>query len=143
MNKRFSAGGVVIGPDNKIIVVSQNEDSWSLPKGGIDPGETAEQAAIREIYEESGVTQVDIIETLGSYERPRIGKGGVGDAKTEMKHITMFLCKTDQIELMPIDKENPEAIWLDVDEVADKLTHKKDKEFFESSISIINKYLAT
>ena len=126
------AGGVVVGPGNKIVVVNRNNDSWSLPKGHLDSGENEEDAAVREIFEESGIQDVRVIEKLGEYERPRIGKGGVGDDLTQIKHITMFLCITNQENLAPIDPENPEAQWLSVQDVSDKLTHQKDKEFFQS-----------
>jgi len=66
---------------------------------------------------------------LGSYERYRIGKDG-GEDKTELKKIFIFLFKTDQLALKPIDPENPEARWVDKDKVADLLSHPKDKEFF-------------
>lgn len=138
----YSAGAVVIGPDNKILVVNQNGNSWSLPKGHLDPGEDETQAAIREIQEESGVQEVSIIDTLGSYERGRIGKDGKNERLDQMKHITMFLAITNQRELAPIDPENPEAEWLSISEVADRLTHPKDKEFFVQMTSKILKYLA-
>lgn len=130
----YSAGGVVVGPGNKILVVNQNGDSWSLPKGHLDSGEDEESAATREIFEESGIQDVHIIEKLGEYKRGRIGKGGIGENLEQMKHITMFLCVTNQEELKPIDPENPSAEWLNVQDVADKLTHPKDKEFFRSII---------
>lgn len=129
---RLSAGGVVIGPDGKVIVVNQNGDSWSLPKGHVDEGETALQAAKREIHEESGVTELELVKKLGEYERPRISKGGQGDDATEIKRIAMFLFTTTQQDLEPIDPGNPRAEWLGVDQVADRLTHQKDKEFYES-----------
>ena len=72
-NKTYCAGGVVINPDFGIVVVNQNYDSWSLPKGHVDPGETILEAAKREIYEESGVKQLDYIRELGCYERFKIG----------------------------------------------------------------------
>lgn len=137
----YSAGGVVIGPGNKIAVVSQR-DSWSLPKGHLDPGEDAEQAATREIHEETGIQDVKIIEKLGEYERPRIARGGVGDIPDQIKHITVFLCITNQAELAPIDPENPEAQWLAIHEVADKLTHPKDAEFFSSIIPRLLRFIA-
>ena len=48
-------GGVVLNINNQILIVNQNHDSWSLPKGHIDDGETKLEAAIREIYEETGI----------------------------------------------------------------------------------------
>ena len=131
-NMFYSAGGVVVGPGNKILVVNQNGNSWSLPKGHLDSGEDAEQAAVREIYEEAGIQDVKVIEELGQYERARIGKDGIGEVPDQPKHITIFLCVTNQENLKPIDPENPAAEWLSVQEVSDRLTHPKDKEFFIS-----------
>ena len=42
-----SAGGVVLNINKDVLIVNQNYDSWSLPKGHIDPGETAFEAAKR------------------------------------------------------------------------------------------------
>jgi ADP-ribose pyrophosphatase YjhB (NUDIX family) len=130
MKKTVSAGGVVLNPDGDVLAVNQNGDSWSLPKGHIDPGETARQAAEREIAEESGITQVQFVRELGTYERPRIGISGQGDDPSETKTIIMFLFRTDQTALAPTDPHNPEARWVRPDGVADLLTHSKDKAFF-------------
>lgn len=131
-NVTESAGGVVLNPLNEVAVVSQRGDSWSLPKGHIDPGETAQQAAEREIIEETGITQLALIRELGSYERYKIGKGGEGEDTGELKRIRMFFYKTLQQALQPRDAHNPEARWVPIEEVAGLLTHPKDKEFFES-----------
>jgi len=134
MQKTQTAGGVVIGNNNRILLVSQRNNVWSLPKGHIDPGENELQAAIREIYEESGVKELNLIKKLGEYSRYKIAKNN-GDDKSELKTIHIYLFKTSQIKLKPIDPDNPEAIWVEKDKVVDCLTHKKDKEFF---LSIIN-----
>ncbi len=126
-----SSGGIVINPKGLILVVNQNGNSWSLPKGHIDPGETPLDAAKREIYEESGVQKLQLIRELGSYERPKIGLRG-GDDTSEIKRITLFLFKTTQTVLRPVDPDNPEARWVEATQVADLLTHAKDKEFFLS-----------
>ena len=124
-----SGGGVVVGPDGRILVVNQNGNSWSLPKGHIDPGEDAFTAAKREIYEEAGVVELHYIRSLGSYERFRIGRHGSED-RSAWKKITMFLFQTTQVALHPQDSENPEVRWVPREHVADLLTHPKDKEFF-------------
>ena len=134
MKKTFSAGGVVLNKEGLVLVVSQNGNSWSLPKGHIDEGEDKFQAAIREIYEESGISELKLIKEFDSYERYRIGLDG-GEDKSELKVIFMFLFKTNQEELKPLDPANPEALWVKKGEAAELLTHKKDKEFF---LSIIN-----
>ena len=138
-----SAGGVVVGPDGRIVIVNQNNDSWSLPKGHLDPGESAELAAKREIYEEAGIAQLELIKELGTYIRPQIGKGGHGDHPTRMKKITLFLFTTNQKALRPIDPANPKAKWVEVDEVTGYLTHRLDIKFFESIIPDITSFLRT
>jgi ADP-ribose pyrophosphatase YjhB (NUDIX family) len=129
MRKTASGGGVVFNRNGQVLVVNQNGNSWSLPKGHIDPGEDAMAAAGREIKEESGITQLKFVKDLSSYERYQIGLDGK-ENKDELKTIHMFLFTTDQMQLAPEDPENPEARWVDVDKVAEILTHPKDKQFF-------------
>ncbi|MBI3591544.1 MAG: NUDIX domain-containing protein [Candidatus Melainabacteria bacterium] len=126
-----TAGGVVVNEKGLVLVVNQNNNSWSLPKGHVDEGETKLEAAVREIYEESGVRNLEFIKELGNYERFRIGLDG-GEDKSELKKIYMFLFKTKQEALKPLDPTNPEARWIKKEKVAELLTHKKDKEFFLS-----------
>jgi len=129
MRKTRSAGGVVTNDADEVLVVSQQGTSWSLPKGHIDAGEDALAAARREIYEESGVRDLELIRELGSYERYKIGVNG-GDDRSERKVITMFLFRTREKLLKPVDRDNPEARWVERSKVALLLTHERDKEFF-------------
>jgi ADP-ribose pyrophosphatase YjhB (NUDIX family) len=131
-----SAGGVVLNRAGQVLVVNQKGTSWSLPKGHIDGAETPLEAAKREIEEESGITELELVKELGAYQRHRIGKDG-GDDLSELKTISMFLFKTGQRELRPKDIENPEARWMERGQVAGILTHKKDKEFFTRIIKEI------
>jgi ADP-ribose pyrophosphatase YjhB (NUDIX family) len=130
MHKTQTAGAVVIGPEGRVLVVNQHGNAWSLPKGHVDPGETLEETAKREVKEESGVSQLEFIKKLGTYERYRIGKDGIGEDTSSLKEITFFLCTSSQKELKPEDPENPEARWVEIEEVEELLTHPKDKAFF-------------
>src|SRR3989338_4578644 len=118
MKKTESAGGIVVNPKGEVLVVSQQGGSWSLPKGHIDKGEDALAAAKREIYEESGIKQLILVRPLGFYERHRIGLWQPEDA-SELKKIHMFLFRTSQMELKPIDLKNPEARWIEKEKVAE------------------------
>jgi len=70
------------------------------------------------------------VKELESYRRYKIGKGGRGEDRSELKTITMFLFKTKTGELKPIDPHNPEARWVAKEKVAHILTHPEDKRFF-------------
>ena len=54
----FSAGGVVLDDRGQVLLIRardlRNRPVWTLPKGTLDPGETTEQAALREVCEETG-----------------------------------------------------------------------------------------
>ena len=128
---------MVINEDRKVLVVSQRGTSWSLPKGHIDRGEDALEAAKREIYEESGIRDLELIGELGSYERYKIGMHG-GEDRSELKRITMFLFQTREKDLKPVDPDNPEARWVDPSGVAALLTHEKDKAFYRGVQGILS-----
>src|SRR4030042_5377573 len=99
-----SAGGIVLNDKGEVLVVNQWSRSWSLPKGHINDGEDMVVAAKREIYEESGIKEenLEFIKELGDYKRYKSGND-----KSELKHIFMFLFKTDQTDSKPIDPHNP------------------------------------
>lgn len=64
-----TAGGVVFRrmKDDKIeiLLIQDAKDRWTIPKGHIEEGETAKQTAAREIGEEAGLTDVDVLDWLG------------------------------------------------------------------------------
>ncbi len=131
-----SAGGVVLDARGRVLLVSQHGTSWSLPKGHVEPGEDALCAARREIYEESGVSRLELVRELGTYQRHRIGKDG-GEDESELKTIHLFLFRTTQTALAPVDPDNPEARWVEPRRVAELLTHPKDKQYFLSIIESV------
>jgi ADP-ribose pyrophosphatase YjhB (NUDIX family) len=136
-----SAGGVVVNTKGQILIVSQRGTAWSLPKGHIEEEEDALDVAKREIYEESGVVELEFIKDLGNYQRFKMSKDGRGEDMSELKTIILFLFKTSQNILKPIDPENPEARWVEKSEVANLLTHPKDKEFFFQIAQEVQKLL--
>ncbi|HEY0321256.1 MAG TPA: NUDIX domain-containing protein [Pyrinomonadaceae bacterium] len=129
MKRTASAGGIVLNRRGEILVVSQHGTSWSLPKGHIEAGEDPLTAARREIHEETGITHLELVKELGSYARYKLSGTG-GEDRSELKTIHMFIFKTDEDALNPIDPANPEARWADKTKVADLLTHPKDREFY-------------
>jgi 8-oxo-dGTP pyrophosphatase MutT (NUDIX family) len=140
MKHSFSAGAVMVGPNNKVGIVSQHGTSWSLLKGTLENDENDIAALKRELNEEASLVDFEIIKKLGTYDRYRIGKDG-GEEKTELKTITIYLCSTSQKDLIPQDPENPEALWVDPDEVEKLLTHPKDKEFYKKHLAELKDFI--
>ena len=132
MLKTESAGGLVVNKKGRVLVVNQRGNSWSLPKGHIEQGESKLAAAIREIEEESGILRLTLVKDLGSYSRYKIGLGDMKEDTGELKVIHMFLFTTDETKLRPTDPNHPEARWVYADDVEELLTHPKDKLFFKS-----------
>lgn len=60
-----SAGGLVVRGDEVLLISTQNGKRWQLPKGHIEEGETAAEAAVREVREETGVTGRVVAELPG------------------------------------------------------------------------------
>ena len=133
--QKESAGGIVRGPDGRVVLVRQHGNSWSFPKGAVEEGESLLDAATREIEEETGITQLELKGELGSFERYSIGKDGTGEnAEWGMKKRTLFLFVTDQHALHPQDPDGEitEVRYVTLEEAQDLLTHPKDREFLRS-----------
>jgi ADP-ribose pyrophosphatase YjhB (NUDIX family) len=137
----YSAGGVVVGPGGLVALTHQDGVVWSLPKGRLEPGESARAAAEREIMEETGITKLEFIKDLGTYSRFKISKDGKNEDKTVKKTITLFLYETSENELKPTDPAHPEAKWVESDKVANTLTNPKDATYFKSILPEVKKYL--
>ena len=67
--RETTAGGVVFRRNKKgdveILLAQDAKDRWTIPKGHIEPGETPRQTAEREITEETGLKEMDVLDHLG------------------------------------------------------------------------------
>lgn len=129
-----SAGGVVLNPEGKMILVLQRNGVWSFPKGKVEEGENRVEAARREIMEETGVRDLTDVETLGSYTRYSIDGSGMED-KRHLKRITVLLFTTKETQLYPADGRIREAKWVTPAEAVEMLGAPKDQEFLASVIA--------
>jgi 8-oxo-dGTP diphosphatase len=121
-----ASGGVVRrrGEDGRPVIAVVHRpryDDWSLPKGKLDPGETWEEAALREVREEIGLRC-----TLGA-ELPPVT---YEDRKGRTKVVRYWLMDVDDGAFAPND-EVDEMRWLPADEAATVLTYPRDRELVE------------
>jgi len=106
---------------------------WGLPKGGVEPGETAAQAALREIAEETGMSGV-VEGELGSidywfYARDRGGR--------IHKTVHYFLVRATQGTTDQHDHEVREARWVDAHEALSLMTYPNEREMVRKAASVL------
>jgi len=101
-----AAGGVVRNPEGKVLVIYRR-GYWDLPKGKIDPGESPEEAGVREVMEETGIRSADLLFFLMPTYHIYREKG-----KRVLKHTHWFAMEGDQQELLPEEAEKiDKAEW--------------------------------
>jgi ADP-ribose pyrophosphatase YjhB (NUDIX family) len=131
-SKRNSAGGILFDKNLNIVLVQEIDGSWSMPKGGIDEGETPLDAAIREIQEETGINSLYPIRSLGRYYRPT--------RKGKKRIVFMYLFQVENQPLKPKDRKNPQAGFFPFDKAASKLP-SYDSDFLRSNKNLIQSYI--
>lgn len=115
-----SAGAVVLLDNRCLAVKRADRDEWVFPKGHIEQDESPEEAAIREVREETGL-RIRILGPIGS------SRYSFGRDREHRKRVEWFLAE-------PIDRElklEPifgGAVFLDEEEAGSVLTHSRDRE---------------
>tara|TARA_B100001250_G_C19558630_1_gene682319 strand:- start:152 stop:625 length:474 start_codon:yes stop_codon:yes gene_type:complete len=124
---RNGVGIVVLNSTNKVFVgkrIDNPKNFWQMPQGGIDPGEEYFSAALRELKEETGIQNVELIkeidETL-TYELPSnllgiIWKGKYRGQKQRW-FIMRFKGNDSEINLKTHKPEFLDWKWIDIDEI--------------------------
>ena len=128
--KDASFGIVPIHSDNgttRYLLVHQKKGHWGFPKGHADPGETAPQTALRELAEETGVTDCRLVESPEFVERYTfINKKG----KRVDKTVTFFIGHVDDPDVTVQPEEVQDFAWLTADEAKARLTFPEARELF-------------
>ena len=118
----LAAGGVLVREGPEIAVIHRPKyDDWTLPKGKLDPGEGFEQAALREVEEETGMRC-----TLGDH----VGDRSYRDRHGRLKLVRYWVMSVDGGEFAP-NEEVDELRWLAPDEAAELLSYALDRELIE------------
>ncbi|MGQ0467116.1 MAG: NUDIX hydrolase [Sporichthyaceae bacterium] len=95
---------------------------WSLPKGHVEAGETTEQAAIREVHEETGI-KGRVLAKLGVIDFWFVAEG-----TRVHKTVHHFLLEAESGELSDEDVEVDEVAWFPLGELAGRLAYETERK---------------
>jgi 8-oxo-dGTP pyrophosphatase MutT (NUDIX family) len=131
-----SAGGVVVRDDQIVVIVPTRRAAdgsrvLGLPKGHIDPGENALQAAQREVREETGI-ESEFVKDLGEV-RYHYRRGGRVIKKSVHFYLFQYVAgRTDDH-----DDEVEEARWIDLEEARTTLSYEGEREMADRALAFL------
>jgi 8-oxo-dGTP diphosphatase len=117
-----AAGGIVTRDGEVLLVHRPKYDDWTFPKGKLDAGESNEQAAVREVEEETGLRC-----SLGR----ELPSTSYTDSRGRPKIVRYWQMQAEEGEFEPTD-EVDEIAWLDPEEAAERLTYAHDRKVLEA-----------
>src|SRR3954463_8371887 len=131
-----SAGGLVLDADHRTAALIGRLDRrgrllWSLPKGHIEAGETAEQAAVREVAEETGIIG-RVVAPLGT-----IDFWFVAEDRRVHKTVHHFLLQALGGELSDSDVEVTEVAWVPLDELESRLAYADERRLIRRATELL------
>lgn len=125
------AGGLVI-KDGKLVVLKRHNGVWLMPKGHLESGETLEEAALREAYEETG-----LLVKLG----PKLGETAYShseDGRLHQKIVHWFYMEALSGELKPEKPLFTEVALIGRDQVS-RLSFSHDQELAEKAFTYFDR----
>jgi 8-oxo-dGTP diphosphatase len=127
-----AAGGVVWrrspeGGIEVLVVHRPRYDDWSLPKGKLDAGEDHAEAALREVWEETG---------LGCALGPELPSTSYRDRRERAKTVRYWALTAVDGSFSPT-AEVDEARWLRLDDARDLLTYDRDRPVLDAVAGVV------
>lgn len=131
-----SAGGLVVDSANSSAALIGRLDRrgrllWSLPKGHLEEGETAEQAAVREVAEETGIAAA-VVAALGS-----IDYWFVAEDRRVHKTVHHFLLRAHGGELSDADVEVTAVAWVPLPELQQRLAYADERRLVQRATELL------
>ncbi|MFN6964240.1 MAG: NUDIX hydrolase [Pyrinomonadaceae bacterium] len=137
--RQISAGGVVFRRSRErvevVLILTSPERRWQLPKGLVDDGESREQAALREVREETGLDAV-VAEPLQTVEYWYYATRD-GRRVRYHKSVHFFLMEYVSGDVADHDHEVLEARWVDIDAAVSMLAFDSERRLVEQARTMI------
>lgn len=142
-HRRDVSAGVIVfhrSPDGCRFLLLRSRQTrrplWEFPKGGVDEGETLEQAAMRELQEETGL-EPDHIRIVEGFERSEDYRFTAGDGaeRTHIrKRVTYYLAESLRTEITISPAEASRFAWFTPDETRRRLRYKARRAMLDEAV---------
>lgn len=137
--RQVSSGGVAFrrrGGRVEVAIVSVGPSArWQLPKGIVDPGETPEITALREVREEAGV-DTTLIAPLQTVEYWYVAREPEGSVRYH-KFVHFYLLEYERGDVADHDREVNDARWLSLDEAASLLAFPNERAVLAEAADLL------
>jgi 8-oxo-dGTP pyrophosphatase MutT (NUDIX family) len=133
-NEHSSGGAVIAFRENRAhvaMIATRNRTRWGLPKGAVSQGETSEQAALREVLEETGL-EADIVTPLDTIEY----FFRAGDTLIRKK-VDFYLMNHTGGKLAPQLSEVDDVEWVELPDAIRRASFASERKLLESALSQI------
>jgi 8-oxo-dGTP pyrophosphatase MutT (NUDIX family) len=145
LEKEFSAGAIIFRKEKGqalfLLIYSARNKIWGFPKGHIEPGEAEKDAAVWEVKEETGITDLRLIDgfreedVYGAKSNRKPNEGNIIE-----KHSIYFLAQTDSSKIVSNTDENTDNKWLAAKEAEKLLLFESMKKILKKANSAIEKH---
>jgi len=106
-------------------LITTSRGNWIFPKGIVDPGETCEETALKEAFEEAGLHGQIIGEPLGSYELAKFGK---------VFEVVTVLMEVKRCDTVWMEQQMRQRRWVTAEEARVLLKHRHLCELLDESV---------
>ena len=133
--------GLVVFNSNKILLLKYSANDtqgegghWDFPKGHVESNETEIETALRELEEETGITNAELIDGF----RHSISYTFYRKSKPLSKKVIFFLAGTVE-KKVTLSHEHIDYAWLEFDNALEKLTYDNARQILKKALPYIKK----
>jgi 8-oxo-dGTP pyrophosphatase MutT (NUDIX family) len=122
------SAGIILVNRGKYLLLRYGAGHWDFPKGNIEPGETPEQAALRELKEETGIEKVRLVAGFSRAMKYFYRREG----QTIFK-LVIFLLARSANRKVTLSWEHTDYAWLALPDALERLTYENARELLREA----------